>query len=253
MNLIRQFDRFFEIHNLISPYLSLTSTQQEYFDSKRTWTKRLKEEKFSVAFFGPFTSGKSTLINTILHQELLPEGVKSTTAFPTIIKKGNKDRATIYYLDRKSKFKYRGELVGEIKKIIGDKLPLFNDNSQQYLQDINSAINQYEQESQNKVDRKPYLQLKQLLENWNKKNNQSIEVNLTELKSYVEGHPDSLFIDRIEVSVMDIDIAEDIIIVDLPGVAVANLRHLNFTEDYLINKAKAFVVCMKPKCSGLKL
>lgn len=245
--LIEQFNLFFQIYESLLPYIFLNDTQKKYFDSKKIWTTKLREEKFAVAFFGSFTSGKSTLINAILHQELLPEGVKSTTAFPTLIKKGERDIATIYYLNSSSKNKYKGQLIYEIREAIGNKMPPYNQNTQQFLQDINHAIVQYEQESQNKVERKPYEQLKQLLENWSEQNTPSTEVNLTNLKSYVEGHPDSLFIDRIEVTVKDINLANDIVIVDLPGVAVSNLRHLNFTEDYLTKKAKAFVVCMKPR------
>ena len=247
IEITNKFKQFFEIYQFIAPYLSLNDTQQDYFNENKNWIQRLREVKFPVAFFGPFTSGKSTLINVILHKELLPEGTKSTTAFPTLIKKGSKNQATIYYLDKKGKYRFRGKLIGEIRKIIGDKIPPFNNDSQQYLISIDNAINQYEAESKNKVDRKAYRELKQLIEHWNEKNNQSKQVSLLDLNSYIEGHPDSLFIDRIEVSVVDIDIPDDIILVDLPGVAVANPRHVNFTKEYLSHKAKAFVVCMKPK------
>ena len=38
----------------------------------------------------------------------------------------------------------------------------------------------------------------------------------------------------------------DIILVDLPGLGVVNQRHVEFTKTYIQQKAKAFVVCMKP-------
>ncbi|MEM9213824.1 MAG: hypothetical protein AAGD25_05710 [Cyanobacteria bacterium P01_F01_bin.150] len=63
----------------------------------------------------------------------------------------------------------------------------------------------------------------------------------------MEGHEDSLFIDRIEISLLDINIPSDVILVDLPGLAVSNQRHIEFTKYYIQEKAKAFVVCMKPR------
>ncbi|MFM8296416.1 MAG: hypothetical protein ACKN9E_17970 [Microcystaceae cyanobacterium] len=52
--------------------------------------------------------------------------------------------------------------------------------------------------------------------------------------------------DKIEVGVTDLDIPFGVILVDLPGLAVSNKRHIEFTKTYIKKEAKAFVVCGKP-------
>ena len=53
--------------------------------------KELEYAKISCLFIGPFNSGKSTIINALIRQDLLPMGVTSTTAIPTVVKFINKD------------------------------------------------------------------------------------------------------------------------------------------------------------------
>ena len=46
--------------------------------------------------------------------------------------------------------------------------------------------------------------------------------------------------------VENLNIADGIVLVDLPGLGVDNKRHEEFTQDYIKEKAKAFVVCINP-------
>ena len=52
--------------------------------------------------------------------------------------------------------------------------------------------------------------------------------------------------DKVEVFLEELNIDNDIVLVDLPGLGVDNKRHVEFTKDYIKEKAKAFVVCMSP-------
>lgn len=212
-----------------------------------------------MAFFGSFSAGKSTIINAILGQEILPEATQSTTAFPTLIKKGDKhqvsDRVFVYYIDDQGKKYLWHQLCQEIGGKININLDTISDDKlndstvrDNSIIQIGKAISGYEKTTQTKIDSKPYNTLGQLYQSWDKQEYQQRKtINVEELKDYVEGHSDALFIDRIEVSIAKINIPDEIVIVDLPGLAVANQRHIQFTKDYIEKKAKAFVVCMKPK------
>ncbi len=50
--------------------------------------ERIEERTFHVAVFGRVSSGKSSLLNTLLGQELLPVGVTPVTAVPTRVRLG---------------------------------------------------------------------------------------------------------------------------------------------------------------------
>lgn len=253
--LIQQFQDFFTAYEDIKPYIPVDDTTNNYIEQRKDWITRLNEVEFPVAFFGSFSAGKSTIINAILGQEVLPEATQSTTAFPTLIRKGNRDEVFVYYIDNQIKKYLWHQLCQEIGGKINSNLDTISDNElndlgmrSDSIGKIRQAISQYEERTETNIDTKPYNTLGQLYKSWDKleyKQRKSIEVE--ELKDYVEGHSDALFIDRIEVSIAEADIPDEIVIVDLPGLAVANQRHIQFTKDYIEKKAKAFVVCMKPK------
>jgi len=89
--------------------------------------------------------------------------------------------------------------------------------------------------------------LETLFQGWDKLKETEKHIEPSEVRNYIEGHPESLFIDRIEIYLKDITLPEDIILVDLPGLGVSNLQHVKITEDYIKGKAKVFVVCTAPK------
>jgi len=147
----------------------------------------------------------------------------------------------------------RGQLIHEIIDRIGEKIPLIVDSEgkekdrPQYLDELKAAISKYEAESKNKFDQVIFNKLSFLLLGWNRIEYASVDISLNELSKYVEGHEDSLFIDRIEVYLSNVDLPDDVVLVDLPGLGVKNPRHIEFTKEYIRKEAKAFVVCMKPK------
>jgi GTPase Era involved in 16S rRNA processing len=63
---------------------------------------RLSEEPLVLAVVGEFNAGKSTLLNAWLGKELLPTGVRPTTAVPCIVRYGEKDGGKIIYTDGSS-------------------------------------------------------------------------------------------------------------------------------------------------------
>lgn len=244
---IAQFETFFQIYEAVSPHLQIDETQRRSFTQRASWIDRLKQAEFAVAFFGSFSAGKSTIINAIMGREVLPESTKSTTAFPTIIRAGASDGAVVYYVNNSGKLKLRGQLMAELRSKIGGQLEgvRANEPLTEYVKRVTALVEDYERKSE-KIDRRPLEQLEQLAAGWDRHKGGTKSVSLAELRTYTEGHPEALFIDRIEVSLADVQIPPDVILVDLPGLDVVNQRHIQYTKDYIQREAKAFVVCVKP-------
>jgi GTP-binding protein EngB required for normal cell division len=65
--------------------------------------ERINEGRFHLAVLGQFKRGKSTFLNALLGEALLPTSVVPLTMIPTFIKSGRVRRAVIYYQDQNKK------------------------------------------------------------------------------------------------------------------------------------------------------
>lgn len=63
---------------------------------------RLESKNFEIALFGRVSSGKSSLLNSIVEAEILPVGVNPVTTVPTRVAYGQTARMTVWYADRNS-------------------------------------------------------------------------------------------------------------------------------------------------------
>src|SRR5690242_12424820 len=66
-------------------------------DVRATRLPKLDEERFSVVVLGEFNHGKSTFINALLGQALLPVGITPTTAVLSQIRHGDGVKAEAVY------------------------------------------------------------------------------------------------------------------------------------------------------------
>jgi GTP-binding protein EngB required for normal cell division len=73
----------------------------EYRPALATVVDRLESNVFEIAVFGRVSSGKSSLLNHIVGEEVLPVGVTPVTAVPTRLAYGAERRATAWFADRK--------------------------------------------------------------------------------------------------------------------------------------------------------
>lgn len=241
-----QFREFFEAFDAALPYHPLDDTTRDHIEQKRGWIRRLEQVDFPVAFLGSFSAGKSTIINAIIGREVLPEAVKASTAIPTSIRRGDGDGACVYYVDEIGKSTLWAQLCAEVgEKIDQDLTRLPQEDRTRHLERIREWVREYERKTNGQIDRKPLEALEKLFGGWDKYQQPQKEITLDELKQYVEGHEDVLFIDHIEAFVKDIDLPDDVVLLDLPGLSVANSRHVQFTKEYIEHRAKAFVVGMK--------
>jgi len=247
---IQQFQEYFAIYESVFPYLPIKDTEKSSIEKRKDWISKLKQTEFHVAFLGSYSAGKSTIINGILGREILPEANTSTTAFPTIVKKGEKDQAFIYFMDDKAQRILYDSFITEIGHKIGKNLS--NESHEplgRHFQSIEEAIKQYETETGSSIDQQALGKSRLLVRNLTNPNSNyqgRKEIQLSELGNYVEGYEGAIYVDKIEVFVENLNIADGIVLVDLPGLGVDNKRHEEFTQDYIKEKAKAFVVCINP-------
>jgi GTP-binding protein EngB required for normal cell division len=68
-------------------------------DEARSLAARVTEGRFYVACIGQFKRGKSTLINALVEDSILPVGFTPVTAVPTVIRYGERRRARVHGRD----------------------------------------------------------------------------------------------------------------------------------------------------------
>ncbi|MBN1333269.1 MAG: dynamin family protein [Synergistales bacterium] len=61
---------------------------------------RLQADCLHLAILGQFKRGKSTLLNALLGEDILPTGVIPLTAIPTFLKHGNERQAVVYFREK---------------------------------------------------------------------------------------------------------------------------------------------------------
>jgi len=88
--LVKAIERAINQHGLV-----------EFRPAIGTIIDRLETSAFEIAVFGRVSSGKSSLLNHIVGQDLLPVGVNPITAVPTRLAYGSEPRATAWFADRK--------------------------------------------------------------------------------------------------------------------------------------------------------
>ncbi len=88
--LVKAIERAINQHGLV-----------EFRPALSTIIDRLETSALEIAVFGRVSSGKSSLLNHIVGQDLLPVGVNPITAVPTRLAYGSEPRAVAWFADRK--------------------------------------------------------------------------------------------------------------------------------------------------------
>ena len=88
--LVQALERAIDQHGLV-----------EFRPALATVVDRLESDTFEIALFGRVSSGKSSLLNHIVGEDLLPVGVTPITAVPTRLAYGAERRATAWFAGRK--------------------------------------------------------------------------------------------------------------------------------------------------------
>jgi len=72
----------------------------EFRSAVEALLESLESETYEIAVFGRVSSGKSSLLNTVLGMTVLPVGVTPVTAVPTRVRYGDRPRAVIQFAER---------------------------------------------------------------------------------------------------------------------------------------------------------
>lgn len=89
LELVKSLERIIQAHGLV-----------EFRPALANIVDRLELTRFEIAFFGRVSSGKSSLLNRILEQDVLPVGVTPVTAVTTRLMFGPAARAVACFADR---------------------------------------------------------------------------------------------------------------------------------------------------------
>ena len=244
---IRAFTRLFQVYDAATPYLDVPEDFKAYVEKKRSWLERLRSPEFPVAFLGAFSAGKSTIINAVLGDDILPQATKSLTAIPTLIRKGKTNKAVISYLTEAERTELRALYLEELSKELRTTPDSYRAlGNRELLDRLKSEIERQIAQFGSFNKQKFFDELKALLEGWNKHLGEAKEIRLEELQNYVtEDYEDVLFVNQADVYLAEINLPENIVLVDLPGLGVVNPRHRKVTKTYVEHEAKAFVISMK--------
>jgi len=246
-NYIKAYTRLFEVFDAAAPYIDVPEDFLYFINRKRSWLERLKSPEFPVAFLGAFSAGKSTIINAVLGDDILPQATKSLTAIPTLIRKGRGGKAVISYLTEAERVELRDLYLEELSKELRTNPETYRSLSHaELLARLGGEIERQKSQYGTFNKQKFFDELKALIEGWSTLTGATKEITLDELPNYVtEDYADVLFVNQAEIYLTDVNIPENVVLVDLPGLGVVNPRHRKVTKTYVENDAKAFVIAMK--------
>jgi len=80
--------------------------------------ERILEGRFNLAILGQFKRGKSSLLNALLGEEVLPTAVLPLTAIPTFIHAGEQRQATAHFEDRRPPEQSKGQGLAELRTFL---------------------------------------------------------------------------------------------------------------------------------------
>lgn len=257
--LIEYFKNFrANVSYLVESEVPASEAKDLYVETKRELQTKildLEKKEYRIAFVGGFNSGKSTLINAILGDYILPEASKALTAIPTYIKRSTsgEDEFTVHYLSKEDiygvKKLYRQALAADLgdpsainlgddgiidifdKKIKAIQEEGMTSHLDQKLLEHFKKVLVHERNVRERITDKPYI------------------VQCTREKAFtlIKDDLEAAFIEKIEIRLKDLDIPSDVVIVDLPGVSVHNPRHREVTLDFIKHSAHAIVLVLSAK------
>ena len=111
MNLTENLSRVYQTRQQIGDRLnkiasaiegsSLDLQLQQELKDLQTTAKNLKQGVFRLLVLGDMKRGKSTFLNALLGERILPSDVNPCTALLTIIRYGEKKQAVVYFKDNR--------------------------------------------------------------------------------------------------------------------------------------------------------
>ncbi|REE88595.1 small GTP-binding protein [Paenibacillus taihuensis] len=198
----------------------------------RDKAERLRSSRFTIALFGAFSAGKSSLANALLGESVLPVSPNPTTAAVNRIvpptEANPHGTATVLMKSREAMLddlRYSLKLLGEDGHELSDAALL-------------AAIVKLTPEQVHAGGRPHYSFLKAAARGWAAHEaflGQKLAVNGEEYCSYVADESRSCFVSEIELHHRNPLTAQGIVLVDTPGADSVNARHTGVAFNYIKN------------------
>ncbi len=257
--------RFETLHSLfrdVAPFLFKKEDIQKVFDDNRQMIEALASPEFHVCFAGPYSTGKSTLINAILGKDILPYKEIPTTACPTFIRqasKPGKEYGDIYYSTMAQRQELKNAYLTDLA--LPQNLNLSQERlselekleAAQLLQAINQEVTQFKANIK-VLSNDSYQCLQYLLSEWNNKiGHVERDKSIDEIKKVTEFKddkfdPSAILMSKIDVYLNDLPYDPAVVLVDLPGLGSRNINHERITRSHAFEaNTKAFIFIFAPK------
>lgn len=111
------------VHSSLERTIANAETLGQEFSSERKRLNELKErllaERFHLAVLGQFKRGKSTLINALLGERILPTAVVPLTAIPTLVQAGKTGGAKVSFTNGREDEMMQTENSEELSRFLG--------------------------------------------------------------------------------------------------------------------------------------
>ncbi|MBW7474124.1 dynamin family protein [Paenibacillus oenotherae] len=213
---------------LLAPHPALAST----VTAMRDKADRLSRSRFTIALFGAFSAGKSSLANALLGDSVLPVSPNPTTAAVNRIVPPTDSRpsgtATVRMKSREAMLddlRYSLQLLGEDMSRI----------SEDGLLDV---IEKLSPDNVHAGGRPHYSFLKAALKGWQEHEpllGRQLDVDGAQYRRYVAEESRSCFVSEIELYHHNALTAQGIVLVDTPGADSVNARHTGVAFNYIKN------------------
>ncbi len=194
---------------------------------------RLAESQFTIALFGAFSAGKSSLANALIGEFVLPVSPNPTTASINRLLPPNED-----YPHRTARvfMKSEHELLEDLKY----SLALLGEETEQIssIEDILAAASKLKPESIAAGGRAHYSFLRAAKAGWEEHRallGGHVHADQTEYEKFVAIESRSCFVRSIDYHYHCPLTAEGIILVDTPGADSVNARHTDVAFNYIKN------------------
>jgi small GTP-binding protein len=216
---------------LLAPHAALAAAAHAMRDK----AKRLQDSRFTIALFGAFSAGKSSLANALIGEPVLPVSPNPTTAainrlVPPTSEHGH-GTARIVMKSRdaiEGDLRYSLALLGE--NAASDQLP--------DAADLMRAIDRLSPDAIQAGGRPHYSFLRAARAGWAEHEallGQQLLVGQEEYERYVAEESRSCFVSEIELHYDCALTAQGIVLVDTPGADSVNARHTGVAFNYIKN------------------
>ncbi|RIX53551.1 dynamin [Paenibacillus nanensis] len=216
---------------LLSTHASLRSAAE----SMRQKANRLQSSQFTVALFGAFSAGKSSLANALIGEAVLPVSPNPTTAAINRLMPPTDQYA---HAEARVVMKSREAIIADLRY----SLALLGENaSEDQLPDAASIMKAIDRLTPGAIGaggRPHYSFLRAARTGWERHEpllGQELKVNGDEYSRYVAEESRSCFVSEIDFHYDCPLTAEGIVLVDTPGADSVNARHTGVAFNYIKN------------------